>query len=57
MGEIQFSQGATVLINRFEDKSDHPLDGNYARFGAFGGRSLDGTPQTSAATVRRFLPS
>jgi len=44
MGEIQFSQAANVLINRFEDKSDHPLDGNYARFGGFGGRSLDDTP-------------
>ena len=47
LGEIQFSQGATVLINRFEDKSDHPLDGNYARFGGFGGRTLSSSPLPS----------
>ena len=44
LGEIQLSQNAFVLINRFEDKSDHPLDGNYARFGGLHICTLDASP-------------
>ena len=42
--EIQLSQNACVMINRFEDKSDHPLDGNYARFGGLHIHTLDASP-------------
>ena len=44
LGEIQLSQNACVMINRFEDKSDHPLDGNYARFGGLHIHTLDASP-------------